>query len=324
MSSGPDIAVAVASHNRALRLRWLLNSLEEQTLPRERFEILVAYDSDDDGETDNLLAEHPVEPTALRFDPDPGTPTAPKLRNAAWRAATAPLVIFTDDDCRAPADWLANAVAAAEANPGSIVQGMTLPDPEEEPNTHGVWTHTQRIVPPVVWGQTCNILYPRELLERIGGLQDDPPLSMGEDTDMALRGRKAGAGYVGAREVVTWHAIEDLTIRAGLKTLPRWGDLALLIKLHPEVRDDFPMWAFWKRTHVWFPFAVAGVAMSKRHPAWLALAVPWAAHSAPAYGLGHPRGRYRSLSELPVRALKDAAEMVHCARGGVRHRTFFL
>jgi glycosyltransferase involved in cell wall biosynthesis len=324
MSPAPDIAVAVASHNRALRLRWLLNSLEEQTLPRERFEILVAYDSDDGGETDRLLADHPVKPTALRFDPEPGTPTAPKLRNAAWSAATAPLVIFTDDDCRAPADWLANAVAAAEANPGAIVQGMTLPDPEEEPNTHGAWTHTQRIVPPVVWGQTCNILYPRELLERIGGLQDDPPLSMGEDTDMALRGRKAGADYVGARDVVTWHAIEDLSIREGLKTLPRWGDLALLIKLHPEVRDGFPMWAFWKRTHVWLPFAVAGVAMSKRHPAWLALAVPWAAHSAPAYGLGHPRGRYRSLSELPVRALKDAAEMVHCARGGIRHRTLFL
>src|SRR5918995_7179638 len=114
---GPQIAVVAPSHNRALRLRWLLNSLEDQTLPRDAFEVIVAYDSDDGGETERLLAEHPVNATALRFDPDPGVPTAPKLRNACWRAATAPLVVFTDDDCRAPADWLENAVAAARRHP---------------------------------------------------------------------------------------------------------------------------------------------------------------------------------------------------------------
>jgi len=323
-AAAPQIAVVVPSHNRALRLRWLLNSLEEQTLPRERFEVIVAFDSDDGGETERLLREHSVKPRALRFDPEPGRPTAPRLRNAGWRAAAAPVVIFTDDDCRAPAGWLEQAVAAAQANPGAIVQGMTLPDPEEEPNTHGAWPHTQRIIPPVPWAQTCNILYPRELLERIGGFLDDPPLSMGEDTELALRGRKAGAPYVGAPTVLTWHAVEDLSLRRGFKTLPRWADVAGLIKLHPDVRADFPMWGFWKRTHVWLPVAVAGAALSRRNPAWLALALPWAAHTAPAYGEGNPRGRLRALSELPLRAVIDAAEMAVCARGGIKHRTFFL
>src|SRR3954464_7729280 len=110
MSPDPQIAVVVPSHNRALRLRWLLNSLEEQTLSRERFEVIVADDSDDGGENERLLQSHPgeggaeparrpgrhrAEPRALRFAPDPGTPTASKLRNAGWRAASAPLVVFT-------------------------------------------------------------------------------------------------------------------------------------------------------------------------------------------------------------------------------------
>jgi glycosyltransferase involved in cell wall biosynthesis len=320
----PKIAVVVPSHNRALRLRWLLNALEDQTLPRDDFEVFVAYDSDDGGETQRLLGDHPVAARALRFDPEPGVPTAPKLRNAGWRAVAAPLVLFTDDDCRPPADWLEQALAAAAANPGAIVQGMTLPDPDEEPNTHGAWPHTQRIVPPVPWAQTCNILYPRDLLERVDGFRDDPPLSMGEDTELALRVRKTGAPYVGAPSMLTWHAVEDLSIRRGMRTLPRWGDVALLIKLHPDVRADFPMWGFWKRTHVWLPVAAAGVALSRRNPAWLALTLPWAAHTAPAYGEGNPRGRLRAASELPLRALIDAAEMVSCARGGIRHRTFFL
>ena len=320
----PAIAVVVASHNRALRLRWLLNSLEDQTLPRERFEVIVAYDSDDDGATESLLRDHPAGARALRFDPDPGTPTAPRLRNAGWQAAAAPLVVFTDDDCRAPDDWLEQALAAADANPGAIVQGMTLPDPDEESNTHGAWPHTQRIVPPVPWAQTCNILYPRDLLERTGGFLDDPPLSMGEDTDLALRARKTGAPYVGAPSMLTWHAVDDLSLRRGFRTLPRWADVAGLIKLHPEVRRDFPMWGFWKRTHVWLPVAVAGVALSRRNPAWAVLALPWAAHTAPAYGEGNPRGRLRAASELPLRAVIDAAEMAVCARGALKHRTFFL
>ena len=120
----PQIAVVAPSHNRALRLRWLLNSLEEQTLPRDRFEVIVGLRLRRRRPDRAAAARAPDRGRgALRFDPDPGTPTAPKLRNAGWRAATAPLVIFTDDDCRAPADWLENAVAAAAANPGRSSRG---------------------------------------------------------------------------------------------------------------------------------------------------------------------------------------------------------
>ena len=41
MGSSPEISVVVASHDRPLRLRWLLNALEEQTLERDRWEIVV-------------------------------------------------------------------------------------------------------------------------------------------------------------------------------------------------------------------------------------------------------------------------------------------
>jgi hypothetical protein len=323
-AQAPRVAVVVASHNRALRLRWLLNSLEEQSLPRGEFEVLVAHDSDDGGATERLLRDHPLGAGALPFDPEPGAPTASKLRNAGWRAASAPLIAFTDDDCRAPADWLANLVAAADAHTGAIVQGVTMPDPEEEPNGHGAWPRTQRIVPPVPWAQACNIAYPRELLDRLGGFREDGALAAGEDTELALRARKAGAGYVAAPAVLMWHAVEDQSIREGLRGLARWGDLAHLVKLHPDAREDFPLWGFWKRTHVWLPVAAAGVALARRNPAWVALALPWAAHTAPAYGEGNPRGRLRAASELPLRALVDAAEMVACARGAIRHRTFFL
>jgi GT2 family glycosyltransferase len=202
---------------------------------------------------------------------------------------------------------------------------MTLPDPDEEPNQHGAFPRSQRIVPPVPWAQACNIVYPRAVLEQVGGFVEDPPLAAGEDTELAIRARAAGAPYVGAREVLTWHAVYDEGLVTHLRGLRRWGDLAWHLKRHPEARRHYPLWIFWKRTHVWLPVAAAGAALARRRgPAWAVLALPWAAHSAPAYGEGNPRGRMRAASELPLRAVVDAAEMVACARGAIRHRTPFL
>src|SRR3954452_18369501 len=57
--SQPEISVVVASHDRPLRLRWLLNALEVQTLPTERWEIVVGHDSNGP-ETEELLRTHPL------------------------------------------------------------------------------------------------------------------------------------------------------------------------------------------------------------------------------------------------------------------------
>ena len=121
----------VPSHDRTLRLRWLLNALEEQSLDPALWEVVVAHDTADP-ETARLLVEHPLARNgrlkALSFPPGTGSPA--QRRNAGWRATNAPVIAFTDDDCRPPPDWLTNALAAADRHPESIVQGRTTPDPD--------------------------------------------------------------------------------------------------------------------------------------------------------------------------------------------------
>jgi len=53
------------------------------------------------------------------------------------------------------------------------------------------------------------------------------------------------------------------------------------------------------------------------------LCVPWLAHATPKHG-NNPRGRYRSISELPLRMAIDIAEILALVRGSIRYRTFFL
>lgn len=318
----PEISVVVPSHDRPLRLRWLLNALEEQTLERGRWEIVVGHDSSGP-ETDELLRTHPLaaDGTLRHVKLEPGTAPPGKNRNAAWRVARAPVIAFTDDDCRPPADWLANALAAAEAHPGAIVQGATGKDPREANLLLAPRWTSQLIRPPTPWAEACNILYPRELLERAGGFAEDT--YTGEDTDLALRCKALGATYVGAPEVRTYHAVLESTWAGSLKRRWRWKDLPVLFKRHPQLREDLTFWVFWKRTHFWFPFAVAGAIRSFRNPLWLLLTVPWVIHTMPR-DRTDPRGRIRNLLELPDKAVGEAVEIAAVTAGSVKHRTLLL
>jgi GT2 family glycosyltransferase len=319
----PDIAVVVASHDRPLRLRWLLNALEDQTLSRERFEVLVGHDSRGE-ETEALLAEHPLGRTGtLRHERLPaGTAPPGANRNAAWRLARAPIIAFTDDDCRPPPDWLEKALAAARRHPDAVVQGKTVPDPEEEALLRAPTRHTQWIQPPSASAQACNIVYPRELLERLDGF--DEQLYTGEDTELAARARKLGAAYVGAPEALTYHAVIPMSLLRELRSLPRWKDMPAVVKRHPELRDDFELWIFWHPRHVWLPLALAGAVLGRRNPLYALLAFPYAMHAFPSHGLKSPRGRLRSLIEFPNLCIRDAVEIAVLAWGSAKARTLFL
>jgi len=112
-----DVSVVIPTRNRETRLRFALEALAAQTLPRERFEVVVVRASDAE---EPLVSAPPGLP--VRFLACPPGPAA--QRNLGWRAARAPLIAFTDDDCRPAPDWLERLVAAADSS-GGILQGRT-------------------------------------------------------------------------------------------------------------------------------------------------------------------------------------------------------
>jgi hypothetical protein len=320
----PEISVVVPSRDRPLRLRWLLNALAEQTLAAERFEVIVCHDSRRP-ETDTLLRTHPLGAGgSLRARCLPaGTLSAGAKRNLGWRAARTPLVAFTDDDCRPPGDWLARALAAARRHPGAIVQGRTRPDPDElQIALRAPHARTQVVDPPSPWAETCNIVYPRALLERLGGF--DERAQSCEDTDLALRAVEAGASLCAAPELLTYHAVHDGGLRGRVRSLGRWESVPWALGRHPSLRRELAAGLFWHESHGWLLLALGGLARHpRRRPDALLLALPWAVRARPTYGPG-ARALARELLELPGQAVVDLVELAVLIRGSIRHGSLVL
>lgn len=321
--TGPlALSVVIASHARHLRLRWLLNALEEQTLDAPRWEAIVVHDYDA-ATAARIIGDHSLAAAGrLRHvGIEPGTGSPARQRNIGWRLARAPFVAFTDDDCRADEGWLAALLVAAERAPGAIVQGATRPDPFEHALLAAPHVRTLLIEPVGPFAQTCNILYPRELLERLGGF--DERAIAGEDVGLSLRAQRAGTAIVAAPEAVVFHSIESFTLPGILRQNLKWRHLAYLVKRHPEVRERLFMRIFWDADHARTTGLALALFAGARRPALALLGAPYVVAGVRRRGPGVvPRAV--AIAELPGQAVRQLAEVAGLVAGSVRHRTLIL
>jgi GT2 family glycosyltransferase len=324
LTAPPLVSVVVASHERPRRLAVLLDALAAQTAPPGLWEAVVVHDSSGQA-TDDVLRRHPLADTGrLRWVRFPkGTGTAARMRNAGWRAARGRFVAFTDDDCRPEDTWLAAALRVARERPTAILQGSTRPDPRER-HLFGPTSYTLFMDPPTAELEACNALYPRVVLERIGGF-DESIRAYGEDADLALRAKRAGAGHLAVPEMRVYHAIHPLSLGERLALTTRCSELPAVVRRNPEFRwvPEHPLGVFNRPRHAWLALALAGLALAPRRPALAVVALPYLWARLQPYGRTAGQ-RLRRAHWLGALAAIDSAELLAFARGSIRHRTLFL
>ncbi|MDX6581337.1 MAG: hypothetical protein QOI10_521 [Solirubrobacterales bacterium] len=309
-----EVAVVIPTRARETRLRFALEALADQTLDRDRFEVVVVRAPD----SRPPFASAPDGLDARFLRSDVAGPAA--QRNLGWRSARAPLIAFTDDDCRPQPEWLERLLGAAD---GGIVQGRTLPDPDERHLLYGL-ARSVEIDGPSPWFETCNIAYPRAVLEATGGFDEAFPSAWGEDTDLGLRAEEGGARAVYAPEATVRHAVIDRSLVSAIREARRREALALVLARHPRQRRRLPRGLFANRTHARLALALAGAAaLPRTRLGWLAIA-PYPAAALAAHLRAAPRTP-RSLAafcaHLPAGVAVDLAELAATVRGAVRHRS---
>ena len=316
----PAIAVVVPTHDRAELLPRLVRALAAQDI-QAPFEVIVV----DDASTDDtpavladLAADHPWL-QVVRQDAQAGPAAA---RNRGWRAARAPFVAFTDDDCVPEPPWLR--LLAAQLVVADAVQGRTEGDPTQLPD-HGPFGHTMTVTAGGSY-ETCNIAYRRAALERAGGFDERFVLPYGEDTDLGLRVAGQGGRMAFCADAVVHHDVEPSDFWRYVRQRSRRADYVLAVRTHPRLRRELRMGLF---THPTALAAAVAVGVAVRRPRDPRAVVPAALLLArytrtTLRSVRPPARRTGWLAVVPLKLAADLYEVSVTARASIRYRTLVL
>jgi GT2 family glycosyltransferase len=313
-TAAPLASVVVATHNRRDRLAMLFQGLREQTVGADAFEVIVV----DDGSSDDTMAlleqERGRGELRLSFHhrPVPGGPAS--ARNMGWQSASSPLIVFTDDDVVPTPGWLEAILTVADPDAKILVQGPTRPLPSER-HLLGPFSRTVDISGPTPHYETCNIAYPRALLEQLGGFDENYPAAAGEDSDLGWRAVDAGAELRFAPAALTHHAVHARGPLAALKDVRLSEQGVQAYKVNPGLREHLPQKVFYRRSHALFLEAALAVGLARRTPAALLFALPYALHVR-----SRAKQQGATTAQMAFYPVYDGLEILAVARGSIRHR----
>jgi GT2 family glycosyltransferase len=310
MTATPDVSVVISCKNRAAMLWDCFLGLGAQTLPRERFEIVLMDNvSTDDLEAvaDRARRELGLAVTCTRMDSDHGPAPA---RNRGVAIARAPVIAFTDSDCRPEPGWLEAGLAPFADPSVALVSGPVLPKPGQPIGVTAKITFAVISEHPTF--PTANAFYRRAVFLDFGGFDlalsfDDPFGRATEcaDTDLAWRIIKAGHARRFVPEAVMRHEIETLSVFNWLMEPTRLFPLPELVRRHPELRRELLSWGIF-----FYPLGTARVAAIL---AWLVACLfqPWLLLLGPAALLAIAlRPRRGATGDLGQRLGKTSGEIL--------------
>jgi len=210
------ITVIVPVYNHWDLVPTLIECLEAQTLSTTNFELILI---------DNGSYPPPPEkqwPDWVRLL-DCQTPGSYAARNHAIKEARAPLIAFTDADCRPEQKWLATLLACFEENSDNcVIAGGITVTPKDWNNIGHFELYDLALGLPQAhyvnrgFGVTANLTAPLKLLNRLNGF--DAQRLSGGDADFCRRATQAGAKLIYSEASSIVHPARETWSQLSAKT----------------------------------------------------------------------------------------------------------
>lgn len=190
----PAISLVVTTLGRVAQVERLFDSLARQSFTD--FDVLVVDQNDDDRLAALCARSWPFPLARLHT---PGERGASRGRNRGWRRTVGDVVLFPDDDCWYPADFLETALAAMRRWDCDILSGRAAD--ENGRSINGRFEATAQPLDRVnVWTTAIEwmVLFRRQALEAVDGFDDDigigasTPWQSCEIQDILIRAMTAG------------------------------------------------------------------------------------------------------------------------------------
>jgi len=197
------ISVIIPAHNASESLSACLDALVRQTVPREKYEIIVVNDGPVDATVETIANHHKVP---LLFQPQRGAAAA---RNLGAEQAQGGILLFTDADCVPESNWIESMIAPFANQEVVGVCGMVrtrqnglIPrfiQLEYDHRYRSIAKHTQ-----IDFINTGTAGYRRQVFMDSGGFREE--LLGAEDAELSFRMAREGHKMVFAPEAIVYHS----------------------------------------------------------------------------------------------------------------------
>lgn len=189
--TGPEVSIVIAHLNQPDLLRDVLTSLYAQHYDMSRAEVIVV-DNGSRALPEAVIADFPGAVLVTEAQPGPG-----HARNRGVEASRAPIIAFTDADCKVAPYWLSIILARFAADPGLGILGgdirMTIAEPDQPTPAEAyecVYAYNQR---KYIEGQgfsvTANMAVRRAVFDAVGPFAG---IDVAEDMDWGWRATAMG------------------------------------------------------------------------------------------------------------------------------------
>jgi glycosyltransferase involved in cell wall biosynthesis len=244
----PQLSVVISTLGNYGGLRRVLDRLEQQDVELGTFEVLVASDvaDRDPAAVDSAIGKRPYPVSKLKGR----IPGLSANRNAGWRAARSPIVLFTDNDTLAARRLISEHLGWHRRHPeqkvGVLGHVRWAREVRVTPFMHWLEHGVQFDYPNIDgidagWGRFygANVSVKRGLLERVGGF-DEERLPYGyEDLEWAYRASELGFRLLYNRHAVVEH-LREMDLDFWKRRVRRIAAAERqFVRMHPEIPPYF-------------------------------------------------------------------------------------
>jgi len=218
----PNVSVIILTHNGSKYIEALLESLFDQSYPKERMEIIVVDNASTDDTVSLVQTDYP-HVRCVPLDRNIGFAAG---NNKAIKYAQHDFLVFLNQDTICHRDWLSGLMLCIieDKGIGACTSNMILPDTQEfrcmdrhsslnslyfydlSPFGYGRYrkiTGRRFVRSRIVSG--CSFVVRRETVSELGYLFDDHLWMYVEDTDLSLRIHNLGQRICAVRDSIVYH-----------------------------------------------------------------------------------------------------------------------
>ncbi len=241
----PDISVVIPTYRRPTLLLKCISQLEQQSVPKESFEVIVVTDGYDAITVKALEDYKKTTDLNLSYYSTKEKKGPAAARNLGWQAAKSGLIAFTDDDCLPQADWLQvfiTKVGEIKVKGSSdsdtriyqkpfALSGFTKVPIDNEPTDFALNTHGLQFADFI----TANCALSVSALKLAGGFDERYGTAWREDSDLEFNLLKHNIHVIKVNEAVVIHPVREAPWGVSIKEQKKGLYDALLFKKYPQL-----------------------------------------------------------------------------------------